>query len=485
MRRQRFGVIATVALVAAAVGTGLGFYRSVPRETRVSFSGHPALAAATAASGGGALPSIADVAERVLPSVVSIASSRRLRAQQNMDPFFRFFFGDREPPEQVQRGLGSGVVVEIDGRIVVISNNHVVGGADAIEVSLGDERKFVGRLIGADAKSDLAVIELKGAKDLRPLALGDSAALRLGDIVLAAGSPFGLSQTVTMGIVSAKGRAHLGIVDYEDFIQTDAAINPGNSGGALVDMAGRLVGINTAIFSRSGGYQGIGFAIPTRLALPIVRSLVKTGKVVRGYLGVMIQDAPAEMARELGLPHTRGALVGDVVAGGPAAKAGLQRGDFIVKLDGEAIKGADQLRNLVAALGPQRSVSVEYLRAGQTRTTQARLAELPADGAAALARAGADPTKGVAGLWLAPLTAEARERFKLGRELRTGVVVTRVEQESAAAQVGLRPGDVILQVNRVSIDSVSAFTQLYERAAQRVLLLVYREGATFFLLLPK
>jgi serine protease Do len=482
MRRQRLGVLVTVALVAAAIGSGLGLYSRVPRETRITFSGHPALAASSDLA---TLPSIADVAERVLPSIVSIASSRRVQAQPNMDPFFRFFFGDREPPEQVQRGLGSGVVVEIDGRIVVITNNHVVGGADSIEVSLGDERKFSGRLLGTDAKSDLAVIELKGAKDLRPLAIGDSARLRLGDLVLAAGSPFGLSQTVTMGIVSAKGRAHLGIVDYEDFIQTDAAINPGNSGGALVNAAGQLVGINTAIFSRSGGYQGIGFAIPTKMALPIVRSLAKTGKVVRGYLGVMIQDATAEMARALGLPHTRGALVGDVVAGGPAAKAGLQRGDFIVKLDGEPIKQADELRNTVAALGPQRTVTVEYLRNGQSRTTQARLTELPADGATALARGGSDPAKGAPGLWVAPLTAEARERFRIGREVRSGVVVTRVDQESAAAQAGLQPGDVILQVNQVNIDSVSGFTHQYERAAQRVLLLVRREGATFFLLLPK
>ncbi|MBK8480625.1 MAG: DegQ family serine endoprotease [Proteobacteria bacterium] len=480
MRHQRLGVVVSVALLAAAIGSGIGIYSSAPRATRFSFSGHPALAATSSAT---ALPSIADVAERVLPSVVSIASTRRAQGGPTMDPFFRFFFGDREPPDQVQRGLGSGVVVDIDGRKVVITNNHVVGGADSIEVSLGDDRKFTGRLLGTDAKSDLAVIELKGAKDLRPLAIGDSARLRLGDIVLAAGSPFGLSQTVTMGIVSAKGRARLGIVDYEDFIQTDAAINPGNSGGALVDTAGQLVGINTAIFSRSGGYQGIGFAIPTKMALPIVRSLVKTGKVVRGYLGVMIQDAQPEMARALGLPHTHGALVGDVVAGGPAARAGLRRGDFIVKLDGEPIKQADQLRNAVAALGPKQTVTLEYLRGGKGQKARVQLTELPAD--AAVARRGVDAAKGAPGLWVEPLTPTVRERFKLGRELRSGVVVTRVDERSAAGQAGLRPGDVILQVNRVSIDSVSGFTYQYERAAQRVLLLVHREGATFFLLLPK
>jgi serine protease Do len=281
-----------------------------------------------------------------------------------------------------------------------------------------------------------------------------------------------------MGIVSAKGRANLRIVDYEDFIQTDAAINPGNSGGALVSMRGELIGINTAILSRSGGYQGIGFAIPTNMAVPILKSLIKTGKVVRGYLGVMIQDVDDDLAGALKLPHKRGVLISDVVPAGPAAKAGIKRSDFIVAIEGKSVDSASKLRNLIAGYGAKRTVKLDLYRNGKRKTVKAKLGQLDAKGAAVT---GGQP----AGLDLAPLSAANRRRFSIPREVPHGVVIQRLARDSKAAEVGLQPGDVILEANRVKIDNVRRFSQVYAKAKRRVLLLVYREGSTFYLLLPK
>ncbi len=318
--------------------------------------------------------SIADVTARALPSVVNVASTKIEHVDPRAtpffnDPFFRNFFGRRMPAphDQREQGLGSGVIVSKDG--IVLTNNHVVDGADEIKVYTQDKREFTVKVLGTDPKSDLAVLKLQGdTSGLQPIQLGDSSRLRLGDVVLAIGDPFGVGETVTMGIVSAKGRANVGIADYEDFIQTDAAINPGNSGGALVDMEGNLVGINTAILSRSGGYQGIGFAIPTNMAKPIMESLMKTGHVVRGWLGVSIQDVDQDLAKALNLPSTKGVLISQVQPGSPAAKAGLVRGDVVTAVRGKPVGSTGELRNVVAEAGANVKVKVDILRNGKPQS---------------------------------------------------------------------------------------------------------------------
>jgi serine protease Do len=305
--------------------------------------------------------------------------------------------------------------------------------------------------------------------------------------VLAIGNPFGVGQTVTMGIVSAKGRADVGIADYEDFIQTDAAINPGNSGGALVNMEGKLVGINTAILSRSGGYQGIGFAIPTNMATPIMDSLKQHGKVTRGWLGVSIQDIDQELAQTMKLPVQRGVLLADVQPGSPAAKAGLKRGDAVVKVDGRGVESSGQFRNAIAAAGANRKVSLELYRDGKLVTMPAALGEMPEDAARA---GGASPSgqpsqRDTDGLALSELTPEARRSFGIAEDAPKGVVVTGVAQNSAAARAGLRRGDVLLEVNRKPIASVRDFEDSYAKSKGNVLLLLYRRGATVFVVVRR
>ncbi len=278
-----------------------------------------------------------------------------------------------------------------------MTNNHVVSDASEIKVTTYDKREFDAEVVGTDPKTDLALIKLKGqVSGLSPIQFGDATNLRLGDVVLAIGNPFGVGQTVTMGIVSAKGRADLGIIDYEDFIQTDAAINPGNSGGALVNMEGKLVGINTAILSRSGGYQGVGFAIPSNMASPILDSLKKFGKVTRGWLGVSIQDVDQELVSAMKLPVTRGILISDVRPGTPAAKAGLRRGDVVTKVDGRAIDSTGQFRNYVAGIGSGKKATFEVVREGQTVSVVAELADMPSEEGVASSNAPQDgPQSGV------------------------------------------------------------------------------------------
>ncbi len=311
-----------------------------------------------------ARPGLADVlpavSERVVQSVVSVATQHSLSARRRGSP--------------PSAGLGSGVIVSADG--VIVTNNHVVDGADQVIVALPSGEQQRAAVVGTDPKSDLAVLQLGDPPDdLVPMALGDSNALRLGEIVLAVGTPFGIGQTVTMGIVSAKGRADIGIVDYEDFIQTDAAINPGNSGGALVDLDGDLIGINTAIFSRTGGSQGIGFAIPTAMAAPIIDSILGQGAVDRGYLGVQILDLPFDDRESLGV--SGGAMIASVVQGTPAAAAGFQSGDVVVAFDGDAVTDAARFRNRVAATGSARAFEATVLREGQTTVVRGTTGSLP------------------------------------------------------------------------------------------------------------
>ena len=369
---------------------------------------HPAFALAK--TGTDASVSIADIAERVTPSVVNISSERVVKSAQMPIPF-PFFFGPPEGGrERKQEGSGSGVIVAAEG--IVLTNNHVVEEATQIKVTTSDSREFDAEVVGTDAKSDLAVLKLKGdVEGLRPLGFGNSAQLRLGDVVLAVGNPFGVGQTVTMGIVSAVGRADVGIVDYEDFIQTDAAINPGNSGGALVNMRGELVGINTAILSRTGGYQGIGFAIPSEMAQPIMRSLMDTGRVSRGFLGVGIQDLTPELAQAMGIPNTRGVVITDVRPDSAAAKAGLKQGDVVQSVDGTGVDSAGRLRNLIAGKGGNSKAELDVLRSGKRLQVEVTLGELQDEPIAKVP--GETTDGGTLGMELAPLTDALRNRLQL------------------------------------------------------------------------
>lgn len=430
---------------------------------------------------GGELSAISEVAEAVVPSVVNISAHRRVtRGPYQRDPFFNDpFFRRGQPTERHQRSLGSGVVVSADG--VILTNSHVVAQADTIEVTLSDGRALEAQVVGTDPRSDVAVLRLVDPPSgLQPIAFGDSDALRLGQVVLAVGNPFGVGQTVTMGIVSATGRGDLGIVDYEDFIQTDAAINPGNSGGALVNMQGELVGINTAILSRSGGNVGIGFAIPTDMAKPIIEALRTDGRVSRGWLGVAIQDVDADLQRAMNLPVASGVLIADVQPDTPAARAGVQRGDVITHVDGQEVRSSGVFRNRIAAAGADAKVELRLVRQGKEQTVTVTLGELPGEKDA---RPGAEGKADTGGLSVRPLDAEARQRLGLGDQPRHGVVVERVEPNSAAARARLRPGDVLLEVNRTPVRTPQEFRAAYGKAKGDRLVLVYRQGATFFTVL--
>jgi len=438
---------------------------------------------------------LAEVADRVRPSVVSIITTKVSGGEAVPgfapffnDPFFRRFFGDRfgqdphfKTPERKQQGLGSGVIVDPDGYI--LTNNHVVEGADEIKVVLSDGREFKGELIGTDPKTDLAVVRIE-AGGLRALELGDSDALRVGEIVVAVGNPYRLSLTVTMGIVSAKGRANVGIADYEDFIQTDAAINPGNSGGAMVNARGELVGINTAIFSTSGGYQGIGFAIPSNMARNVMNQLLQSGKVVRGWLGVAIQAVTPALAEQFGLDSDRGVLVSDVMKDGPAREAGIERGDVIVSLDGKEVDAPYSLRNRIAATPPGTVVELGIVRDGRKRTVRVKLGELDAD-RTRVGKSVSGYDNVLRGVTVEDLTPQHRRSLKLPEDM-TGVVVTDVAAGAPAEGV-LVPGDVLIELNRKAIGGVrdyEAMASELDRDAS-ILLLVYRKGNTIYLTLSK
>ena len=321
---------------------------------------------------------ISDVTEKALPSVVNISTttSQSARGPSFFDPFFNDenspFRG--RPGKRYGQSLGSGVIISADG--YVITNSHVVEDAKDIRVSLSDGRELSAKIVGSDPKSDLAVLKLEGASGLQPIRIGRSSNIRLGEIVLAIGNPFGVGQTVTMGIVSAKGRSGMGIVDYEDFIQTDAAINPGNSGGALINLRGELIGINTAILSRTGGYQGIGFAIPTDMVAPIKDSLIRDGAVARGFLGVNIQTLTSEQARAAGVPDLRGVLITRVVERSPAARAGLRRGDIITRVGDRITLTAAHVVNTVGMSRPDKRLALTIMRDGKTRRVAVKLGDL-------------------------------------------------------------------------------------------------------------
>lgn len=433
------------------------------------------------------------VANAAQPAVVNIASSRKIIAGTQQppspfpffeDPFFRRFFGEefrrrfQPPPERREQGLGSGVIVSSDGYIV--TNNHVIAEAEEIEVLLADKRRFKARVVGTDPRTDVAVIKIE-AQGLPTLPWGDSSRLQVGEVVLAVGNPFGLNQTVTMGIISAVGRAHMGIVDYEDFNQTDAAINPGNSGGALVNLKGELIGINTAIYTQSGGYMGIGFAIPSNMVRGVMQSLITHGRVIRGWLGIGIQELTEDLAKAFDVTEVRGALVSDVVPEGPAAKAEVQRGDIITAFDHAPVNDATHLRSLVTESEPGTTVTLTILREQRQRDIKVTLGEQPKEAGEFPAKPSA-PGRGDHAL--AGVAVEALSREDLRRlNIEGGVAVVEVVPESPADLAGLREGDVIREINRKPIRSVQDYEKLVRALSptQRVLLLIMRGKATVFL----
>ncbi len=487
---------AAIALLVALLAVG-GVLTTLVSQ----WIGHPVLAAsstvpiyvarpvaATSATTAAAPTSagFASVVKPALPAVVNISSSRVVRAQNSPmapflnDPFFRQFFGNQSPipREQRERSLGSGVIVSPEGYI--LTNNHVVDGATDIQVALSDKRELKGRVIGRDPKTDLAIVKID-AKSLPTLALGDSSKLQVGDYVLAIGDPFGVGETVTQGIVSATGRAGLNIEGYEDFIQTDAAINPGNSGGALIDAHGDLVGINTAILSSGGGNQGVGFAIPINLARNVMDQILKNGKVVRGWLGIAIQDVTPSIAKAFNVSETKGALVSDIDSKGPSANSGLKRGDVITGLNGKPVTGPNELRLRVAEMAPDSVAHLQVVSDGRSHEIDVKLGQLHEGRAVAEAKQGT-ATGPLAGVQIESLTPDTAQQLNLPANTK-GVVVNSVSADSDAAAAGLQRGDVIQEINRQPVNSIGDYEQAVKKAGDKepVVLLADRGGTRSFI----
>ena len=435
--------------------------------------------------------SYADIVAQVAPAVVTIRSERVVREAANPfsnDPFFQQFFGQQghnfnvRPQPREEGALGSGVIVSPDGYI--LTNAHVVEGASRINVELTDRRSFVAKLVGADKPSDLAVLKID-ANGLHSLPLGDARQVRVGDVVLAVGNPLGVGQTVTMGIISAKGRATGGSDgSFEDFLQTDAPINQGNSGGALVNTRGELVGINSQILSPSGGSIGIGFAIPSNMAQNVMAQLIKTGTVRRARIGVTVQPVSSELAQSLGLHDVRGAIVSTVDADSPAQKAGIERGDVITSFNGQPILDSNDLRNRVASSTPGSQASVTLFRNGREENKTVTLGELSAT---RLASYSGEPGSGGGqyGMTVAPLTPDLASQ--MGLRIKRGLVVQEVAPASAASDAGLQSGDVIVEVNHRPVTNLEQFQEAAGANPGRpALLLVNRQGTDLFIALaPK
>jgi serine protease Do len=470
-------------------------------------------------------PSYAPVVEKVAPSVVTISTSKtvsgKAAANPGMgrdnplfnDPTFRRFFGlpddDNDTPAPRRRtpavppkgadatpgkgkrqplGLGSGVIVSPDGYI--LTNNHVVEGADEIEVTIGQaQHVYKAKKIGTYPSTDIAVIKIEGAagKEFPAVTIADSDKMRAGDIVIAVGNPFGLTQSATMGVVSATGRGGMGIIDYENFIQTDASINMGNSGGALVDFQGRLVGINTAIFSRSGGNQGIGFAVPSNLARGVMESLLKTGKVQRGFLGVGLQPLTDDLVKAFNLKSDEGVLISEVQPKSPAEKAGIQTGDVVVAIDNKPVKSTRELQLTVGAMAPGAKVQLKVLREGKEQSFTIDLGERPNKNVAANDKPApnADPDV-LDGVTVADIDPEMRKEYNIPEGVK-GVVITQIDPDSLSAAAGLQKGDVVLEINREKVTSAKQAVEASEKLKKenKVLLRVQSRNATRYVVVEK
>lgn len=417
-------------------------------------------------------------ANKVIPAVVSIASTVMVRDQAFSDealPFGLF----KEPPSRRQYGQGSGVIVSSDGYIV--TNNHVVADAVDVEVVLADRRQYKGRVVATDPKTDVAVVKIQ-ATNLPTAAWGDSSQLAVGDFVLAIGNPLGLSRTVTFGIVSAVGRADVGVADFEDFIQTDAPINPGNSGGALVNTQGELVGINTAIASPTGGSVGVGFAIPSNMARAAMQSLIKTGRVVRGFLGASTQDVSPPLGKIFHLPDVKGAIVTDVQAKGSAERAGLKRGDVVVRFDGQDVMDSGHLRNLVAQASIGSKHRLDLIRDGKLYQAELVIQEAPRERTKKAQPAStASTVHPLSGVVFDDVTPPLARQMDL--PVNNGVVVTDIEEGSLAEASGLQPGDVVLELNRQYVTSFANFQRLADplKPTDLALLLVNRQGNVMYI----
>ncbi len=481
-RVKRSAILATALTLPVAVWSASG------PQPASALSPAAAAPAALARTVGAGQDSYAPIVDAVAPGVVTIYAEQRVTQAQTSSPFaddplFRQFFGDRlpqgrqAPQERRQQGLGSGVIVRPDG--YVLTNHHVVDGAEKITVELTDRRTFTAKVVGSDPPSDLAVLKIDSS-GLPTVAMANSDEVKVGDVVLAVGNPMGVGQTVTMGIVSAKGRATgLGDGSFEDFLQTDAPINRGNSGGALVSTRGELVGINSQILSSSGGSIGIGFAIPSNMANQVMQSLIADGRVRRGLLGVTVQGVTPEIAASLGLSGARGALVSSVQPRGPAASAGLERGDVITSIDGHSVDTSNDLRNRIAASKPGSAVKLAVMRDGKERTLTATLNELPAAGDARGEDSASAPAAGSLGLGVEPL---GRDRARaLGISEGEGLEVVSVAPSSPAADAGFQRGDVIEQVNGKAARGVDELRDAAASATRPLLLLVRRGEQSVYL----
>ena len=446
----------------------------------------------------------APVVKSVLPDVVNISTSKVVKGSNRPDiqgdfpdgmpPFFQQFFGqqfghngpqsgpnpeNRSPRNHDQRedSLGSGVIVSPDGYI--LTNYHVIDGATDVRVTLADKRQLKATIVGSDPKTDIAVLKVEGT-GFPTITVGDSSKLQVGDYALAIGDPFGVGQTVTMGIVSALNRGNLGIEDYEDFIQTDAPINPGNSGGALINDRGELVGINTAILSGgSGGNQGIGFAVPINLARSVMTQILDHGKVTRAYLGIMVQDITPGISKAMNLKDMKGVLVGDVSPEGPAKRSGVQRGDVILEVNGKLMEDSRQLRNTISMMNPDATVNLKLMRNGSPSDVSVKLGELPTDKEQAKTEEGSSD-QALDGVTVENLDAQSARELGLSAST-TGVVVTDINPSSSLASAGLRRGDVIQEVNHQPVKNVSQFQEAVRKAGKNPLLLVNRKGTTLFI----
>lgn len=464
--------------VLLVVGGAVGWFAAEQRLVRADSP--PQGAAPVEVSGEG----YRAIVKQVMPSVVNIFSERTVSSPNRgggpfgglfEDPFWQRF---DTPRQRRERGLGSGAVISSDGYI--LTNAHVIRDATDVRVFMADKREFKAKVTGVDNPTDLALLKIE-ATGLTALRVGDSSKIEPGDIVLALGNPFGLSETVTQGIISALGRTGLGIEDYEDFIQTDAAINPGNSGGPLVDTKGSMIGVNTAILSRSGGSQGVGFAIPSALAMSVMDQLRSKGKVTRGWLGISIQPVDAAVAKAFGLKEATGTLVGDVDESSPAGKAGVKRGDVITALNGEAVPDSREFRMKIAMTPPGTKVELAVMREGKPVTIPVELGELQGDATAA-GPGGDGGGSALEGVEISELTPEIARQLGL-RRAPAGVVVSDVAPDSQAASAGLRRGDVIQEMNRKPVANPQAFREAVGAGGGQgsLTLLVNRGGRTLFI----